>query len=372
MQDMQKKRTNSILDWFATGVGRLVAALFVPAVTFLVLWRVFIFLRDEQAAPWVTAIVAIVWGVGGALALFFLANLLIEQFSDQWKRRLTPFVFVWPAVVILTWYLLVPTIRTFVASLYGPKGNVFVGLENYFYAFTSKPMLESFRNNLFWLVFVTGVSVGLGLIIATLADRTHRYFEVLIKALIFMPMVISMVGASVIWKFVYEFRPPGAEQIGLLNAVLTGFGADPQAWLLLKPWNNFCLIVIVIWLQTGYAMTIFSAAIKGVPVELLEAARIDGATEVQAFLKITIPYIRGTLLTVSTTIILFTLRIFDVVQSMTGGNYGTQVIANEQYNQMFRAFHYGRGSAIAIVLLVAVIPVMIYNLRQFSQQTEAF
>jgi alpha-glucoside transport system permease protein len=181
-----------------------------------------------------------------------------------------------------------------------------------------------------------------------------------------------MVGASVIWKFVYEFRPPGAEQIGLLNAIVTGLGGKPQAWLLNQPWNTLFLIAIVVWLQTGFAMVIISAAIKGVPSELLEAGRIDGANEVRVFFSIIIPYVQGTLVTVATTVILFTLKIFDVVQSMTGGNFGTQVIANEQYTQMFRAFHFGRGAAIAIVLLVAVIPVMWYNLRQFGEQTEAF
>jgi alpha-glucoside transport system permease protein len=281
-------------------------------------------------------------------------------------------MFIGPAVAILTWYLFLPTLRSFWASLRDARGENFVGLENYVYAFTSKAMLESFRNNLIWLVVGTGFSVGFGLLIAVLADRTHPRFETVIKALIFMPMAISMVGASVIWRFVYEFRPAGANQIGLLNAIVTGLGGKPQAWLLVQPWNTLFLIVIVIWLQTGYAMVILSAAIKGIPVELLEAGRTDGATEVQVFFRIVVPYIRGTLVTVSTTIILFTLKIFDIVQSMTGGNFGTQVIANEQYTQMFRAFHFGRGAAIAIVLLIAVIPVMYYNLRQFSIQTEAF
>jgi alpha-glucoside transport system permease protein len=240
------------------------------------------------------------------------------------------------------------------------------------YAVTSSAMLESFRNNLIWLVVGTGFSVGFGLLIAVLADRTDSRFEAIIKAFIFMPMAISMVGASVIWRFVYEFRPAGAEQIGLLNAILVGLGAEPQAWLLLRPWNTLFLIVIVVWLQTGYAMVIISAAIKGIPAELLEAGRTDGATEVQVFFRIIVPYIRGTLVTVSTTIILFTLKVFDIVQSMTGGNFGTQVIANEQFSQMFRAYHYGRGAAIAIVLLILVTPVMYYNLRQFARQTEAF
>lgn len=367
-----RERTEGIVDWITTNVGRLLVSLFVPGITFVVLWRVFIFLRDAQVSQWVTAIVAIVWGVGGVMALFLVANLVIEQFPDRWKKRLTPFVFVGPAIAVLAWYLFIPTLRSFYASLMDARGETFVGLDNYVYALTSDTMLESFRNNLMWLVVGTGFSVGFGLLIAVLADRTHPRFETLIKSLIFMPMAISMVGASVIWKFIYDFRPPGAEQIGLLNAITTGLGFDPQAWLLLQPWNSLFLIAILVWLQTGYAMVIISAAIKGIPAELLEAGRIDGANEVQVFFNITIPYIWGTIVTVSTTIILFTLKIFDIVQSMTGGNFGTQVIANEQYTQMFRAFHFGRGAAIAIVLLLAVIPVMWYNLRQFGEQTEAF
>lgn len=366
------ERPTGIVQRITANVGRLLVSLFVPLVTFVVLWRAFIFLRDANAPQWVTAIVAIVWGVGGVAALFFVANLVIDQFPPLWKRRLTPFVFVGPALVILAWYLFLPTLRSFYASLFDARGQNFVGLANYVYAFTSDAMKESFRNNLIWLVVVTGFSVGFGLLIAVLADRADPRFETFVKALIFMPMAISMVGASVIWKFMYEFRPPGADQIGLLNGILTALGRKPQAWLLLRPWNTLFLIAIVIWLQTGFAMVIISAAIKGIPNELLEASRIDGASEVQVFFKIIIPYIRGTLVTVSTTIILFALKIFDVVQSMTGGNFSTQVIANEQYTQMFRAFNFGRGAAIAIVLLITVIPVMYYNLRQFARQTEAF
>jgi alpha-glucoside transport system permease protein len=365
-------RPKGILQWLVTNVSRLLIALFIPVVTFGVLWRIFIFLRDSQAPAWVIALVAILWGVGGVLTLFLLANWVIEQLPSIWKRRLTPFVFVGPALILLFWYLFLPTIRSFYTSLFDATSDNFVGLENYIYAFTSDAMLESFRNNIIWLVVGTGLSVGFGLLIAVLADRTDRRFETLIKILIFMPMAISMVGASVIWKFIYTFRPAGAEQIGLLNAIVVALGGEPQAWLLLQPWNTLLLIVILIWLQTGYAMVILSAAIKGIPSELMEAGRIDGANELQIFFKIVIPYIQVTIVAVSTTIILFTLKIFDIVQSMTGGNFGTQVIANEQYTQMFRAFNFGRGAAIAIVLLLVVIPVMWYNLRQFGEQTEAF
>lgn len=363
---------SGILEFLSTLLGRILIALFVPAVTFVVLWRVFIFLRDSNAPQWVIAIVAILWGVGGVGLLFLLANALIEQLPARWKTRLTPFVFVGPAIAILAWYLFIPALRSVYSSLLNANQTEFVGLDNYVYAFTSPPMIESFRNNLLWLVLGTGSSVIFGLLVAVLADRTHPRFETVIKSLIFLPMAISMVGASVIWRFIYAFVPAGSAQYGLLNAIVVGFGGDPVAWISLRPWNNLFLIVIMIWLQTGYAMVIQSAAIKGIPQELLEAARIDGANEFQVFFRITIPYIQGTIVTVATTIVIFTLKIFDIVQAMTGGNFGTQVIANEQYRQMFRAFHFGRGSAIAVVLLLAVIPVMYYNLRQFSEQTEAF
>ncbi len=232
-------------------------------------------------------------------------------------------------------------------------------------------MLEAFRNNLLWLVFGTSFSVGFGLLIAVLADRSR--FESVYKAIIFMPMAISFVGAGVIWKFIYNYKGTGSgiQEIGLLNAIVTALGGTAQPWLQQSPWNNFFLIIIMVWLQTGYAMVIISSAIKGVPVELLEAARIDGSSEIQAFFSIIIPYIQGTLLTVSTTILIFGLKLFDIVRVMTGGNNGTNVIANEFYIERFTYGNAGRASAIAIVLLIAVIPVMIYNLRQF-RESKAF
>lgn len=359
--------------WSATPAGRLVSTILVPLLTLAALQQSFVFMRDSRLPQWLQALLAVFWGVGGVILLFAVASYVVEQFTPRWTRRLMPVIFVGPAVAIVIGYLALPTLRTLVASFYDANGAQFVGMANYVYAFSSREMLTSFRNNfLFWLTFSTIFSVIFGLLIAVMADRTHPAFERICKALIFMPMAISMVGASVIWKFVYEYRPPGAEQIGLLNAIITALGGQPQAWLMKQPWNNLFLTAIMIWLQTGYAMVIFSAAIKAVPQEILEAGRVDGANEVQIFFRITLPTIRGTVITVGTTIVLGTLKIFDIVQSMTGGNFGTQVIANVQYTQMFRQFHYGRAAAVAIVLLLAVLPVMYYNLRQFSKRTEAF
>lgn len=369
----QQARSSGPQAWLSTTLGRILVSLFVPLVTFVVLWQVFLFLRDAQIPLWITALLAIVWGVGGVLILFSISNYAIEQLPNVWRRRLTPFVFVGPALAILTWYLVLPTLRSLYASFFDASGEGFVGLANYAYAFTSPEMIQSYRNNfLFWLIFGTAFSVSFGLLIAVLADRLDPVSELICKTLIFMPMVISGVAASVIWKFIYEFRPPGAPQIGLLNGIISALGGQPQGWLLLQPWNNLMLVAILIWLQTGYAMVILSAAIKGVPADLYEAGRIDGATEFQIFRSITVPSIQGALITVATTTLLGTLKVFDIVQSMTGGNFGTQVIANVQFVQLFRLVENGRAAAIAIVLLVAVLPVMYYNLRQFGNQTEAF
>jgi alpha-glucoside transport system permease protein len=277
-------------------------------------------------------------------------------------------VFVGPALILLAWFLVLPTLRTLWLSFFDETSTVFVGLKNYAFAFSDPTMLEAFRNNLLWLVFGTAASVGFGLLIAVLADRTS--WEKIIKAFIFMPMAISFVGAGVIWKFMYAYKGEGTgiAEIGLLNAVVQLCGGQTQAWLLTPFWNNFFLIAIMVWLQTGYAMVIISSAIKGIPSEILEAARVDGAGEVGVFFRVIIPSISGTLLTVTTTIIIFSLKLFDIVRVMTGGNYGTNVIANEFYLRQFTYGQSGQASAIAIVLLVAIAPVLIYNLRGFRDR----
>jgi alpha-glucoside transport system permease protein len=371
----------SFLAW----LGRLLLAILIPLIAFVVIYLGFIFLRDSQAPRWVTAGVAIVWGVGGVALLYWVFNGIVERLPDAWTQRLQPFVFVGPAVAILTWYLALPSLRTFYLSLFGrdgpPRGvgffasfgtDAFVGLQNYVAVFSERLLTEALRNNLMWIVFGSTGSVVLGLLVATLADRSK--FERVAKSLIFLPMAISFVGASVIWNFMYEVRPVGEPQIGLLNAILVNFGVGPVSfdkWATIQPWNNMFLILIVVWLQAGYAMVLFSAALKGIPGEIIEAGRVDGANEIQVFFQIMIPYIMGTIVTVWTTVIIFTLKIFDVVWVMTGGQFGTHVIATQFYRQSFTARNSGYGSAIAIVLLITVIPVMIYNLRQFRQQ-EAF
>ena len=361
-----------ILSWFGTALGQLFISVLVPAITFLVLWQGYLFLQRAAAPQIVQVLVAIVWGVGGVALLYVVTNWLVMKLPKKVAKTLQPFVFVGPAVVIMGWFLAVPVIRSLIASFRNYLGTEWVGLENFKFAFTDPRMLETFRNNLLWLVFGTFFSVAFGLLIATLADRSKA--EVLYKSIIFTPYALSFVGAGVIWKFIYTYKGTGIgiREIGLLNAVVTALGGTPQPWLNLTPWNNFFLIVIMVWLQTGYAMVILSSAIKGVPAELLEAARIDGANEFKIFFSIIVPYIKGTLLTVTTTIIIFSLKTFDVVRVMTGGNNGTNVIANEFYLQSFTYNHAGRASAIAIVLLLLVTPVIVNNVRSFNQQRRGF
>jgi alpha-glucoside transport system permease protein len=345
--------------------GRFFTALAIFVVTVLVLWQGFFFLRDAAISNIVRAMLAIVWGVGGTAMLYFSLNGLVESLPDKLRGFLQPFVFVGPALLILTWFFVIPTIRTGILSFYDSNSENFVGLDNYAFVLSDRQMLTSFRNNMLWMVLGTCFCVALGLLIAVFADRSK--FDRVAKSIIFMPMAISFVGAAVIWRFVYYYQPPGSDQIGLLNAFITALGGQPRAFMI-ENFNNIFLIVIMIWMQTGFAMVIFSAALKGVPDELLEAGRIDGASEKRVFFSIMIPAIKGTIITVTTTILIFCLKIFDIVIAMTGGQYDTEVIATQFYRQYFANRNFGYGSAIAIVLLVAVIPVMIYNLRQLGEQ----
>ncbi len=340
------------------------------AATIVVLWLFvegFFFLRDSDAPRLLVAGIAVVWALACLSTFYIAANGIVRYLPLKWAAPLQPFVFVGPALAMVTYFLVFPTVRTITTSFYDRDGSAFVGLDNYVTLFTRPFMLETFRNNLMWIVFGASLTVILGLVIAALADRSG--FERVAKAIIFMPMAISLVGAGIIWKFVYAVRDISDPQIGLLNAIIVALGGEPQAWIaLLQPWNNLFLIVIVVWLQTGFAMVLFSAAIKGVPGEIVEAARVDGAGELRIFFQILIPSIKATIITVSATIMIFTLKIFDVVIVMTGGQYGTSVIATEFYNQYFVNRNFGLGSAIAVVLLLAVSPFVIYNVRQFRQQ----
>ncbi len=287
---------------------------------------------------------------------------------SQRSRREKYIAWIWagPAIVIVALFLVYPAISTIVASFQDRYSQSFVGWKNYQLIFTNSNLLEVIRNNVLWLVLATAGTVFLGLIIAVLADRVR--FESVYKSAIFIPMAISLTAASVIWGLMFFYSPPGQTQVGFLNAIATKFGATPQGWLVNPSINNFVLIAVYIWMWTGFSMVILSAALKSVPVEILEAARVDGATEVAIFFRITVPMISPTIAVVTTTMLINVLKIFDVVYVMTGGNFHTNVVAVDFYQQYFNFTQYGVANALAVLLLLAVIPIMFFNVRRFRQQ----
>jgi alpha-glucoside transport system permease protein len=376
------------------------------------------------------AIVALVVGIGGVWALFIATNALVDRLPSWLRTRMRPWVFVGPAVFLLLFFLVFPTINTIYTSftediapipdavpevvageenileamapdldrvefdsyivnngdfevawitvtsskeadsravlmLSGSNLRTF-GLQNYAFAVTDDDMRLALKNNVLWLIFATGGAVLLGLLVATFVDKIKR--EALAKTFIFLPLAISMVGAAVIWRFMYAWRPPGEPQIGVLNAIKVGFGGEPIAWTQTPPLNTFALILIMVWLMTGFAMVILSAALKGVPTEIIEAAKIDGANEFQLFFKIIVPSISGSIITVVTTVFIAVLKVFDIVFVMTGGSFETEVVANRMFSEMFKFRNFGRASSLAVILLVVTVPIMILNIRNLRRQ----
>jgi alpha-glucoside transport system permease protein len=318
---------------------------------------------DQVVAKLLTAAIALAVGVGGIWLLFIGTAALVGTFPAKVRDRLLPWVFAGPALALLAVFLVYPAAGTILRSFQDEQGALTV--DNY--AVMAEPeFIEILRNNAIWLVVGTAGSVLLGLIIAGLFDRVRR--ESVAKTIVFLPLAISLVGASVIWGFMYAWQPAGQPQIGLLNAIVVAFGGEPIPWLTTSPINIFCEILILVWLQTGFAMVVLSAAIKGVPGELLEAARLDGATERQVFLGIIVPMIRGSIITVATTIAIVTLKIFDIVYVTTGGRFNDDVVAVRMFHEIFQFFNDGRGAALATLLFLGVLPVMYINLRNFRRQ----
>jgi alpha-glucoside transport system permease protein len=320
---------------------------------------------DQFLAKLLLVAIALLVGVGGIWLLFTGASAVVERFPARIRDRVLPLVFIAPAVLLLTVYLVYPAVVTVIRSFQNDAGGF--TMANWA-SLATPPFLEILRNNILWLLIGTSGSVGLGLLTAALFDRIRR--ESLAKVFVFLPLAISLVGATVIWKFVYAWAPPSQPQFGLLNAVWTAlpFGFQPIPWITQFPINLPSEMVILIWLQTGFAMVVFSAAIKGVSTEIIEAARLDGASERQLFLKVIVPMIRGTIVTVTTTIAIVTLKIFDIVMSVSGGRNHDDVVAVRMFAEMFQFFNDGRAAALATVLFIAVLPVMIVNLRNFRRQ----
>lgn len=318
---------------------------------------------DQFLAKLLLAVIALLVGVGGVWLLFTGASTIVERFPPKLRDRILPWVFIAPAVALLGIYLVYPAVATVIRSF--QDGDGAPTLANWS-GLTAGPFLEIFRNNILWLLVATAGSVALGLLTAALFDRIRR--EALAKVFIFTPLAISLIGATVIWRFVYAYQPPSQPQFGLLNAIWAALGNDPVPWATTFPINLPAEMLIMIWLQTGFAMVVFSAAIKGVSVEVLEAARLDGASERQIFFGVIVPLIRGTIVTVTTTIAIATLKIFDIVYSLSGGRNHDSVVAVRMYQEMFQFFNDGRAAALATILFIAVLPVMIMNLRNFRRQ----
>ncbi|MCK8468400.1 MAG: sugar ABC transporter permease [Rhodoglobus sp.] len=307
------------------------------------------------------------WAMGVAVAVGALFFWLDYRSRDGAGYLIQLVAFMAPALLLLLVGLVLPSIQTMFSSFMNSSGNEFVGLNNYLWIFTQSDGITAVINTIVWVLLVPTVSTIVGLAYAVFIDRTRG--EKIYKVLVFMPMAISFVGASIIWRFIYEYRGPQYEQIGLLNQILVWLGGTPQQWLLNEPWNNLFLIVVLIWVQTGFAMVVLSASIKGVPAELLEAAELDGANAWQRFVSVTVPAIRPALIVVLTTISIASLKVFDIVRTMTAGNYGTSTLANEMYTQ-FSKFEAGRSAALSVILFILVLPIVIYNARQIKKQRE--
>lgn len=330
----------------------------------------------------VFAIVTMIAGVLACAFYFFASNWILDLIfpskglsgaKASKNLRITnairPWLFMLPALLALAVYLVYPVFESVRLSVHDRTGQTNVGLANFLWMLGDGEFRQSIFNNFLWLLVVPALATFFGLIIAALTDRI--WWGNIAKTLIFMPMAISFVGASVIWKFVYDYRAEGSAQIGILNAIVTWFGGSPEAWITLPFWNNFFLMVILIWIQTGFAMVILSAALRGIPEETLEAAVIDGASGMQIFFKIMIPQIWGTIAVVWTTITILVLKVFDIVLAMTNGQWQTQVLANLMFDWMFRGGgDFGRGAAIAVVIMVLVVPIMIWNIRNATREME--
>ena len=330
-------------------------------------------------SPALQGLVTIVFGVGGCLAYFYFSNIFLDKVlfpargpnagrNINRANMIRPWLFLFPALFVLTLYLAYPVVETLRLSLTDRDlDGAFVGGANYAQMFSEPKFWEAMRNNMLWLIVVPAFSTAFGLLAAQLTDRIS--WGNIAKSLIFMPMAISFVGAAVIWKLVYDVRPVDVTQIGILNAFLMALGREePVTFLTIPFWNNFFLMIVLIWIQTGFAMVILSAALRGIPEETVEAAIVDGANPFQIFFKIKVPQIMGTIVVVWTTITIVVLKVFDIVFAMTNGQWETQVLANYMYDKLFRANDWGVGSAAAMIIMLLVTPILVWNVHNARKE----
>ena len=309
-------------------------------------------------------------GVLAAVVLYWLLNKIAELLPGPWEDRIKPYLYILPAYAALVFYLVYPAVQTVVYSFANAQSTAWVGWDNYTQLLKSESFQDTLFNTLLWMIVVPVVVVVLGLAMAVLADRLNPRWESASKTIIFLPMAISAVGAGVVWGLVYNYRPEGREQIGLQNAIITALGFDPVAWLQVSEFhiNSFFLMIMLMWAQVGFSMVLLSAAVKGVPEDTLEAARIDGANERAIFFRVVVPQIWGTVLTVYVTTLIGVMKIFDIVYVMTNGGFNTNVVGNEFFNQLFSNFNNGSAAAIVVLLMLATIPIMFYQVRNFRRE----
>lgn len=320
-----------------------------------------------------TAIITVLVGIGVAVALFWLLNKLAELLPGRWEDRLKPFLFILPAYAAIAMFVIYPAVQTVIYSFktkVGFPAERWTGLDNYRDLLGSSAFRDTLFNTLLWIVIVPTATVAVGLGVAVLADRVGERTERTVKTMFFLPMAISLVGAGTVWGLVYEFRPAGEAQVGIQNAIVTALGGDPVPWLQKSTFhsNSLLLMIMLLWSGMGFAMVLLSAAVKGVPTDTMEAARIDGASEGQIFFRVVVPQIWPTIVTVFITVLIGVMKIFDVVYVMTNGNFNTNVIANEFYAQFFSNNNQGAASAIVVLLMIAIVPVMVYQVRNFRAE----
>ncbi|MDA9734534.1 sugar ABC transporter permease [SAR116 cluster bacterium] len=321
----------------------------------------------------ISLISTVLAGIFFFIIYFRLFNFILDYvikykiISHRYENSIRSIIFIAPAFLVLFTFILFPVFETIRLSFYDKFGREFIGFDNYLWAIKDTEFRRSILNNLGWLLIVPTLSTFFGLVIANLTDRI--WWGTIAKSIIFMPMAISFVGAGVIWKFIYDYRGVDDQQIGLLNAIVVSFGLEPQAWLTIPIWNNLFLMAIMIWIQTGLALVIFSAALRGIPKETLEAARIDGASEFRIFWSIIIPFLEQTILVIWTIITILVLKVFDIIYAMTNGQWQTEVLANLMYDWMFRGGgDSGRGSVLAFCIMIGVIPILAWNLYRHRNE----
>jgi alpha-glucoside transport system permease protein len=320
-----------------------------------------------------TALITVAAGIGAALLVYWILNKIAELLPGRWEDRIKPYLYILPALAAIALYLIYPAVLTVINSFKDNFSRNWVGLTNYRELFQSHEFRQTLFNTLLWIIIVPACCVIIGLLVAVLADRLSSRGERITKTVIFLPMAISLIGAATIWRFVYDYEPKGQTQIGLMNAFLGVFNAGPIAWLQKETFhlNSLLLMVILMWAQVGFSMVLLSAAVKGVPVDTLEAARIDGADERQIFFRVVVPQIKGTIVTVFITVTIGVMKVFDIIYVNTNGDFNTNVLGNEFWNQISTFFNYGAASAIVVILMIAVIPIMWYQVRHFQSEEAA-